>query len=262
MTQPPLHFDDGAAYEQLMGIWSRVAGRLFLDFLSPPPNARWLDVGCGNAAFTELVSRDCAPGELHGIDPSEGQLAFARDRMATRNVSFQIGDAMALPFPDNRFDIAVMALVIHFVPQPERGVAEMARVVRPGGTVTSYVWAYDQAASPLDPFEAELRAAGLPTLTPPSIGVTSVTALRELWEGAGLTEIETLPITATRTFADFDELWTSATGTGRLKSSLAAMDASTVAQVQTALRARLPADAQGRITYASRANAIKGRVPA
>lgn len=121
MTQPPITFDDGAAYERLMGVWSRSTGNVFLDFLSPPPNQRWLDVGCGNGAFTDLVARRCAPSDIQGIDPAEGQLAFARDRLAGRNAVFQQGDAMALPFPDDQFDIAVMALVIHFVPQPARG---------------------------------------------------------------------------------------------------------------------------------------------
>lgn len=169
---------------------------------------------------------------------------------------------MALPFDDDRFDIAIMALVIHFVPNPALAVAEMARVVRPGGTVASYVWAYDQALSPLDPFDAEFAAAGVPTVTPPSIGAVSIMALRQLWTGVGLEAIETDVITAERTFADFDELWASATGTGRMKSVVTAMDTSTLLRVQARLRARLPADAQGQITYASRANAIKGRVPA
>lgn len=261
MTQPSIRFDDGAAYERLMGIWSRNAGSVFLDFLAPTSGLRWLDVGCGNGAFTDLVMTNCAPGEMYGIDPSEGQIDFARERLAGQRAVFQQGDAMALPFDDDRFDIAIMALVIHFVPDPALTVAEMARVVRPGGTVASYVWAYDQALSPLDPFDAEFAAAGVPTVTPPSIGAVSMTALHQLWTGAGLEAIETDVITAERTFADFDELWTSATGTGRLKSVAAAMDAATLSHVKTGLRARLPADAQGRITYAARANAIKGRVP-
>lgn len=261
MSQPPIRFDDGAAYERLMGIWSRSAGRVFLDFLSPSPGQRWLDVGCGNGAFTDLVAQDCAPGEIHGIDPSEGQLAFARNRLEGRNVTFRQGDALALPFDDGTFDIAVMALVIHYVSEPARAIAEMVRVLRPGGTIATYVWAYDLAATPLDPFDAEFEAVGIPAPAPPSVSAGSLKVLRDLWTDAGLQQIETRTITVERTFADFDELWGSVTGTGRLKTAVAAMDTETTARVQKGLRIRLPADAEGRITYPSSAYAIKGYVP-
>jgi len=78
------------------------------------------DVGCGNGAFTELVVERCAPAEVHGIDPSEEQLKYARARPATRMAEFRQGDAMVLPFPDNSFDLAVMAPVIFFVPDPPK----------------------------------------------------------------------------------------------------------------------------------------------
>src|SRR5260221_9920182 len=98
----------------MMGAWSRLAGDIFLDWLAPRPGLRWIDVGCGNGAFTQLACDRCAPAEVRGIDPSEAQLAFARSRPAGRVAQFQRGDAMALPFPDNRFDAATMALVIFF----------------------------------------------------------------------------------------------------------------------------------------------------
>jgi ubiquinone/menaquinone biosynthesis C-methylase UbiE len=74
---------DGASYEQSMGIWSRLAGEIFLDWLAPPMGWRWIDIGCGNGAFTQLLVERCAPVEVQGIDPSEGQLAFARTRPGT-----------------------------------------------------------------------------------------------------------------------------------------------------------------------------------
>jgi ubiquinone/menaquinone biosynthesis C-methylase UbiE len=261
VPQTPIRFDDGAAYERLMGVWSRSAGRVFLEFLSPPPEQRWLDVGCGNGAFTDLVMHNCAPSEMHGIDPSEGQLAYARGRLAGRGAVFRQGDAMALPYMDDRFDIAIMALVIHFVPDPVRAVAEMTRVVRPGGTVATYVWAYDEALSPIDPFDAEFASADVAAPTPPSLHAVSLSALSRLWTDAGLEEIETRTIATDRTFVDFDEMWTSVTGTGRLKSAAATMAPATLARIQAGLRDRLHADAEGRITYSALANAIKGRVP-
>jgi ubiquinone/menaquinone biosynthesis methyltransferase len=135
MAEPQIRFDDGAGYERMMGKWSRLAGEVFLDWLKPPSGLRWIDVGCGNGAFTELLAERCAPAEIQGVDPSEAQLAFARARHSADIAQFRQGDAMALSFADNSFDAAAMALVIFFVPEPPAGVAEMARVVRPGGRV-------------------------------------------------------------------------------------------------------------------------------
>ena len=127
MTENQIRFDDGAGYERMMGVWSRLAGDVFLDWVAPPPGLRWVDVGCGNGAFTELLVERCAPAEVQGIDPSEGQLSFARTRHKAGVARFQQGDAMALPFADDSFDAAAMALVIFFVPDPTKGVAEMKR---------------------------------------------------------------------------------------------------------------------------------------
>src|SRR5262249_29792494 len=84
MAQPEIRFDDGAAYEEGMGRWSRLAGNVFLDWLEPARGLRWIDVGCGSGAFTELLIERCAPSETHGVDPSNGQLAFARQRPGAR----------------------------------------------------------------------------------------------------------------------------------------------------------------------------------
>jgi ubiquinone/menaquinone biosynthesis C-methylase UbiE len=120
MAEHQIRFDDGAAYERMMGAWSRLAGEIFLDWIAPRPGLRWIDGGCGNGAFTELVVERCAPAEVHGIDPSEGQLKYARARLGTHMAEFRQGDAMALPFPDNSFDLAVMALVISSFPIPPK----------------------------------------------------------------------------------------------------------------------------------------------
>jgi ubiquinone/menaquinone biosynthesis C-methylase UbiE len=168
--QPPIRFDDGAAYEEMMGKWSRIAGDVFLDWLALPPGLRFIDVGCGNGAFTELLVTHCAPAEAQGVDPSPGQLEFARGRPGARLAQFKQGDAMALPFPDRHFDVATMALVIFFVPEPKKGVAEMARVSKPGGLVCSYAWDLPGGGFPLEPIRAQMRAMGLTPISPADAG--------------------------------------------------------------------------------------------
>jgi SAM-dependent methyltransferase len=261
MAEQQIRFDDGAAYERMMGTWSRLAGDIFLKWLAPRSGLRWIDVGCGNGAFTELLVERCAPAEIQGVDPSEGQLAFARARPAARVAEFRQSDAMALPFPENRFDAAVMALVIFFVPDPAKGVAEMVRVVDPGGTVAAYAWDMLGGGFPLDSIQAEMRGFGIPPLLPPSVGASRIDALRTLWTGAGLDAVETRDITVQRTFTDFDDFWATAMLGSTVGPKVAAMSSGDVELLKTRVRARLPADAAGRITYGARANAVKGRVP-
>ena len=261
MAEPQIHFDDGAAYERMMGYWSRFAGDIFLDWLAPRSGLRWIDIGCGNGAFTELLVERCAPAEVQGIDPSNAQLAFARARPAARVAKFQQGDAMALPFPEDSFDAAIMALVLFFVPDPAKGVAEMMRVVCPGGTVASYVWDMLGGGVPLEPIQVEMRAMGVAPLLPPRADVSRTEALRDLWTGAGLDAVETREITVQRTFGDFQDFWTTTLMGSSVGPTGAAMAPHDVELLKTRVRARLPADAAGRITYGARANAVKGRVP-
>jgi ubiquinone/menaquinone biosynthesis C-methylase UbiE len=257
-----IRFDDGAAYEEFMGKWSRLAGDAFLHWLDPASAWRWVDVGCGNGAFTEMLVERCAPVAVRGIDPSAEQVAYARQRLATDSVRFDVGDAMALPYADTSFDAAVMALVIFFVPDPARSVAEMARVVRPGGSVSSYAWDILGGGFPYDMLQDEMSKLAVTPLWPPSVEASRMETMRSLWSGAGLTRIETHEITVERTFPDFDAFWRIAQTGPRLAASLAAMLAGDRQILRDRLQARLPANADGRITCRASANAIKGKVPA
>lgn len=260
MADHVFRYPDGKAYERSMGAWSRLAGAVFLDWLGPAPGLRWIDVGCGNGAFTELLMARCAPAETLGIDPSAGQLAYARERPGAAGARFVEGDAMALPVEDGRFDAATLALVIFFVPDPVKGLAEAVRVVLPGGEVSAYAWDFFGGGFPYDPFQAELRALGIVPKLPPRVEASRMEALRGLWTGAGLERVETRQITVTREFADFDDLWMSTTGSN-LRSELDQLPPADLDRLKDGLRARLPAGKGGRIAYDATANAIRGRVP-
>ena len=261
MAEQKIRFDDGAAYEQMMGAWSKLAGDIFLDWIAPRPGLRWVDVGCGNGAFTELIVEKCAPAEVQGVDPSEGQLAYAHKRQAARVAKFRLGDAMSLPFPDNKFDAAVMALVIFFVPDPAEGVAEMVRVVARGGTVAAYAWDMAGGGFPLQPIQTELQVMGIPPVRPPSSDASKIDALQGLWIDAGLRNVETRKIEVQRTFTDFDDYWRVSTLGSSIGPTVASMTPEDLEQLKLRLRARLPTDDGGRITHGAWANAVKGRVP-
>ncbi len=207
MSQREIKFDDGEAYERFMGRWSRPAGEVFLDWIAPAPGLRWVDVGCGNGAFTELLLDRVSPAHVDGIDPSQGQLAYAETRLRGRSVDLHLGSATSLSFSDAQFDAAAMALVIFFVPQPEAGVAEMVRVVRPGGIVCAYAWDILGGGFPIEPLIQPLRAFGVEPLRPPRADVSTIPALEALWTAAGLESVATRVIEIERRFSSFDDWW-------------------------------------------------------
>ena len=154
-------FNDPAAYERYMGSWSRAAGEPFLDWLAQPCGLRWLDNGCGRGVFSELLWQQAQPTTLDGIDISPEQLIHARQRLS-QAVTLHHGDANALPFADNSFDVATMALVIVFLGDAARGVREMRRVVRSGGMVATYIWDLPHGFPYADAFaalSADMQAA-------------------------------------------------------------------------------------------------------
>jgi ubiquinone/menaquinone biosynthesis C-methylase UbiE len=261
MAADTITFDDGEAYEDFMGKWSLLAGNAFLDWLSPARGLRWVDVGCGNGAFTQLLVERCAPRDVQGIDPSEEQLAFARSRLAKAPATFRRGDAMALPYADGTFDAAVMALVIFFVPDPAKGIAEMARVIRPGGGACAYAWDILGGGFPYAALQEEMARLGQQPLWPPSVDAARIDALRSSWTAAGLVDVETHEVRVERTFADFETFWAAARRGPRMMPRLSQMAAGDGELLKERLRARLKTDAKGRITYGARANAVRGRRP-
>lgn len=262
MTKQTIRFDDGAGYEQMMGKWSRLAGDIFLDWLQVPAGLQWLDIGCGNGAFTQALIERCAPSAICGIDPSEGQLLYARQRPGCSMADFWQGDAMSLPYADAGFDAAVMALVLFFVPDPARGVSEMMRVVRPGGTVSAYVWDLLDGGFPLAAIQEQMRAIGMTPMLPPSPGVSRMAALRDAWTGAGLFSVQTTELRVQRTFQHFEEYWDTAMLGSSVGPTIKAVASADYARLRSGVEQSLQPLANGQIVINARANAVTGRVPA
>ena len=227
-----------------------------------PKGVRWLDVGCGNGAFTEELVARAAPSAVAAIDPSEGQLAYARTRPGAEIVDFRKAGAQELPFGDAAFDVAVMALVISFVPDAVRAVAEMVRVVRPGGIVATYMWDFAAGGVPVNPISVAMKSLAMDPPVPPNPQASRADALQALWEGAGLESIEARVITIPVAFSSFDDFWESCTlPVGPIGKAMEALSPPGKEQLRARLREQLPAASDGCIAYEGRANAIKGRVP-
>lgn len=260
MSDANTQFADGKAYERLMGRWSRVVGEKFLDWLALPKGLRWLDVGCGNGAFTEIMIARSAPTAVTGVDPSNGQIAYARERPGAKLAQFRVGDAQTLPFEDQSFDAAVMALVIAFLPDPLNAVKGMTRVVRLGGAVATYMWDTLGGGSPTNPIYLAFKSMGLEPPLPPTAAASRRQAMQDIWQRAGLREIETQVIRIPIAYASFDEFWeTISMPIGPHGMVIQKMSPDAREQLRKHAREQVPTDSSGRIAYEAFANAVKGR---
>ena len=131
---------DAAGYEQVMGRWSKKLAPLFIDFAGLANGEKVLDVGCGTGSLTFALPKFADLGEISAIDYSPVFVEAANRRNTDPRIKIQQADACALPFEDDTFDRALALLVLHFVPEAGKAVAEMRRVVRSGGVVAAVVW--------------------------------------------------------------------------------------------------------------------------
>jgi len=259
MPEVRITFDDADAYERYMGRWSRAVGEQFLDWLQPPAQARWLDVGCGTGVFSELISKRCAPKSLNGIDPSAAQIAAARGRLP--DADLRAGDAMAMPFDDGAFDIVASALVLHFIPERAKALSEMRRVAVRGGLVAGYTWERtpEVAFAPYAPMLAGIRSIGVDPITSPIIPEQTLDGLRASAEAAGFSDIVVTRIEAVQSFRDFDAYWQEQSVPVSVGKTIGTLDDAQRERLRNVMRATLPIAADGTISYPARAVAFKAR---
>ncbi len=194
---------------------------------------------------------------------AEGFIAYAREHIRYDGVDFRSGDARQLPFDDASFDAAVSGLVLNFVPEPRQAVSEKARVTRPGGVVGAYVWDYGDkmevmrhfwdAAAALDADAKELDEGRRFPLCRPE-------ALKELFEGTGLGQVETRPIDIETHFRDFADYWSPFLGgQGAAPHYLTSLSEEERTALRERLRADLPVEQDGSIRLIARAWAARGQ---
>jgi SAM-dependent methyltransferase len=260
MKEVKIVFDDAGGYERYMGRWSRAIGEQFLAWLAPPPNARWLDVGCGTGAFSELILARCMPRSLSGIDPSAAQIDYAKSKFPKADM--RVADSMALPFGDGGFDVVASALVLHFIPDRGKALTEMKRVTRDGGTVAAYTWERT-ATTDFAPYAPMLRAIeqiGGEPVRSPTVPEANPDGLQAAIAAAGFVDIEMRRIEATQSFRDFDDFWQIMTlGFSPSGKSVAKLDDGQRAKLRETLLATLPIATDGSISYPARAVAFKAR---
>ena len=253
------------SYDLYMGRWSRQIALRFLDWLNLPSGLDWLEAGCGTGALSAAIVSGCDPECLTAIDLSEAFLAKARASVQDSRATFLCGDMQALSVETARYDVAVSALVLNFVPDKVKALREMKRVVKPGGTVGFYVWDYPgggvefirafwTAATALDPQARDLTEGNRFAFCTPE----SLTALaRE----AGLTPVLCIAIEEPTVFASFDDYWHPFTlGAGPAPGYCVKLDPAARQRLKDTLSDSLTRQPNGSIALKSRAWAIKAVV--
>jgi ubiquinone/menaquinone biosynthesis C-methylase UbiE len=258
---------DAGAYEQLMGRWSKALAPQFIEFAEIVEAQKILDVGCGTGSLTFALTQSPSIREIVAIDFSPLFVSAAAERNHDPRVTIRQADACALPFEDDGFDAALALLVLHFVPEAHKAIAEMRRVVRTGGVVAAAVWDH---------------LGGLPSMR---MTVDTVAALSEggralrnrycfqpmmqpgemkqAFAEQGLREVAETQLMIRMTYANFDNYWAPvAAGEGPLGKFVGSLDADERARVEAAVRDAYEAGRpDGVRSFASVAWACRGVAP-
>jgi ubiquinone/menaquinone biosynthesis C-methylase UbiE len=256
-----------SGYEQLMGRWSQRLAPPFIRFAGLADGERILDVGCGTGSLTFALAKSAALAELAAIDFSPVFVAEAQRRNSDPRITIAQGDACDLHFEAGGFDRALALLVLHFVPEPGKAVAEMRRVVKPGGVVAAAVWDHLGGMTGMrmlidtlamlsdDGRQLRQRYCFQPMMQPGE--------MRRTFEEQGLADVEETELLIRMDYASFDDYWAPfAAGEGPLGKFVGALSAQERQRAEAAVRDAYEAGrGDGPRSFANVAWAVRGVVP-
>jgi ubiquinone/menaquinone biosynthesis C-methylase UbiE len=252
------------AYEHFMGRWSRQIALEFLRWIEPQSGLRWLELGCGTGALTEIILDDADPASILALDPSAALVHIADGRIQDFRVSFQVGGIENLPSTPNQFDSCVSGLVLNFIEKPEIALGSIAQLLTDGGLIAAYVWDYSKgvgflrafwdAAVALDPNTAKLdEGVRFPLCSP--------APLRSLFEDVGLKDVEVKALETTTKFDSFSDYWEPFLGgVGPAPSYVSTLGNDERRRLEEGLKSRLSLESDGAIVMTARAWGVRGYV--
>jgi SAM-dependent methyltransferase len=208
--QEPAMFADAGAYQRFMGRWSTLLAPQLVEFTDFPDMGRVLDVGSGTGVLAFSVAKLKPHCQVVGIDPSKEYVGYATSRNPfPGRVSFQVGDAQRIQFPNATFESALSLLVFNFIPDAKMALAELIRVTKPGGRVSAAVWDYGagmrmlrvfhDAAVTTDPSAEVFDELRMPLCRAGELGI--------FWRQAGLEQVAERPLEITMRFESFADFW-------------------------------------------------------
>ena len=208
---------DGAAtfrasadfYGRFVGRYAPSLSAALIEVVGIEPGSRLLDVGCGPGGLATALAEVVGAENVTAVDPSEPFAETCRARLPGADV--RVAAAEELPFEDDSFDGAFAQLVVNFMSDAERGVGEMKRVVKPGGTVAACTWDYAggmtmlrtywDAAREVAPDEAQQADEGT------NMRFCTLAELTGLWRAVGLEDVHAGELHVNADYEDFEDLW-------------------------------------------------------
>lgn len=233
----------------------------FLRWLNVSKDLSWLDLGCGTGALSEAIINNNRPAELYCVEPSPDFLAKAKERLDGK-AEFLVGNASSIPIGNNNVDIIVSGVAMNFFPDLPAAFTEMKRVLKPNGTISAYVWDYSDKMEFLRYFwdaaisiDANAKSLDEGVRFP----ICNPDKLKNAFEEAGLSNVETTYLTVETIFKDFEDYWNPFLGgQGPAPSYLASQSSYIVGKIRFNLVERLPVEANGSIKLIARAIAVRG----
>lgn len=246
-----------AAYARHVGRYGSALAAAMCEAAGVRTGHEALDVGCGQGALLVELARRLGVERVSGVEPSEAFLEECRRLLPAAEV--HRGVAEELPFADERFDVVLSQLVVNFMRDAARGVAEMRRVAR--RTVASCVWDY---AGEMQMLRAFWDAALELDPAAPDEGVTmhfcTAGELEALWAAAGLRDVSTGSLVVEADYADFDDYWVPFTeGIAPSGAYCVSLDDERRAVLREACRRRLGSP-EGPFRLSARAWFVRGEV--
>jgi SAM-dependent methyltransferase len=215
------------AYDRHIGRYGAGLAAGLIEAAAVRAGQRALDVGAGPGALTRALADVLGPEAVAAVDPSEPFVRALQERFP--RVDVRLGAAEEIPFADGTFDVALAQLVVNFMAEPERGAAEMRRVVRPGGVVGASVWDYGGDMTLLRSFweaAAALDAGAAALDERAQMSFARAGELADLWRAAGLDDVEDGELVVAAEYESFDDLWAPfEAGVGPAGAYTASLDA-------------------------------------
>jgi len=256
-------WQSGDPYDYYMGRWSKLVANQFVDWLLPKAGRKWLDVGCGTGALSEAIINRHHPETVVAIDQSEGFVRAAQQRLGSKAIC-KVGNALSLPLDVASNDFAVSGLVLNFIPEPEKALAEMQRVTRKGGTVAVYIWDYAGKMEFLNRFwdvAMELNPGASDLHEGRRFPDANAERLMDAFKRVGFSKTETAPLEIATKFTDFDDYWKPFLGgQGPAPTYVSKLSDAERSHLREALAQALPVEKDGSISLTARAWAAKGIV--
>jgi len=248
-------------YGRLVGRYAPSLAAALIGAVGLEPDSRVLDVGCGPGGLATALAEVVGQANVAAVDPSQPFASVCRARLPSADV--RVAAAEELPFDDDSFDAAFAQLVVNFMTDAGRGVGEMRRVVKPGGSVAACTWdyrdgmtllrAYWDAAHEVAPEESAEFDEGK------NMRYATVEELTGLWRTVGLKDVTGGELSVTAQYEDFDDLWAPfPSGIAPAGAFCASLDPERQQALRTALSRRL-GDPEGPFELSARAWYAVGR---